>query len=94
MSPRSGEKSGMRDRNVRANITDHWAVRVRGGPADHVSAHSPTHQCRQGDVSVSLSLHDEYGNEEFLCKQHAAMRLTGNPNLLARAVIEIALTRQ
>jgi len=57
--------------------------------------------CSQSNPSMSarkcfaeLILHDEYGNEEFLCKQHAAMRLTGNPSLLARAVIELALARQ
>jgi hypothetical protein len=41
--------------------------------------------------SAEVVLRDVHGENAFLCKTHATQELKGNPELLARAVIEIAL---
>jgi hypothetical protein len=43
---------------------------------------------------AELILHEELGTEVFLCKTHAAIRLSKNPTLLAQAVVELALKAQ
>jgi hypothetical protein len=39
----------------------------------------------------AIILRDENGKDHFLCKAHAAQHLSGNQDLLASAVIELAL---
>jgi hypothetical protein len=39
--------------------------------------------------SVEVILHDENGQERFLCKMHAAIALAHNHVLLARAVVDL-----
>jgi hypothetical protein len=41
--------------------------------------------------SAEMILRDENGKQHFLCKAHAAQHLSGNQDLLASAVIEMAL---
>ena len=40
---------------------------------------------------AEIVLRDEHGEDHFLCRTHAAQELRTNLNLLARAMIEIAL---
>jgi len=40
---------------------------------------------------AAIILRDENGKRHFLCKAHAAQHLSGNRDLLASAVIELAL---
>ena len=40
---------------------------------------------------AEVILTDEYGKQHFLCKHHAAQSLSGNRDLLAKAVVELAL---
>jgi hypothetical protein len=42
--------------------------------------------------TASIVLCDENGKHHFLCMPHAAQNLSGNQDLLASAVIELALT--
>jgi hypothetical protein len=41
--------------------------------------------------NAEIVLRDEHGDDRFLCRNHAAQELGGNLDLLARAVIELAL---
>jgi hypothetical protein len=41
--------------------------------------------------NAEIVLRDEHGDDQFLCRTHAAQELGGNLDLLARAVIELAL---
>jgi hypothetical protein len=41
--------------------------------------------------NAEIVLRDEHGEEQFLCRIHAAQELGANLDLLARAVIDIAL---
>jgi hypothetical protein len=41
---------------------------------------------------AAIILRDENDNHHFLCLAHAAQHQSGNQELLARAVIELALT--
>ena len=41
--------------------------------------------------SAEIVLRDAQGEDQFLCKTHAAQELRANLDLLARAVIDIAL---
>jgi hypothetical protein len=41
--------------------------------------------------NAEIVLRDEHGEDQFLCKTHAAQELRANLDLLARAVIDIAL---
>jgi len=41
--------------------------------------------------SAEIVLRDEHGEDQFLCRTHAAQELRTNLDLLARAVIEISL---
>jgi hypothetical protein len=40
---------------------------------------------------AEIVLRDEHGEDQFLCRTHAAQELGANLDLLARAVIDIAL---
>jgi hypothetical protein len=42
--------------------------------------------------TAAIILRDENGKHHFLCLPHAAQHLSGNQDLLASAVIELALT--
>jgi hypothetical protein len=42
--------------------------------------------------TAAINLCDENGKHHLLCQFHAAEHLSGNHNLLASAVIELALT--
>jgi hypothetical protein len=42
--------------------------------------------------TAAIILRDENGKHHFLCLAHAAQHLSGNQDLLASAVIELALT--
>jgi hypothetical protein len=42
--------------------------------------------------TAAIILRDENGKHHFLCLAHAAQHLSGNQDLLACAVIELALT--
>jgi hypothetical protein len=41
---------------------------------------------------AAIVLRDENGKDHFLCLFHAGQHLSGNQDLLASAVIELALT--
>jgi hypothetical protein len=41
--------------------------------------------------NAEIVLRDEHGEDQFLCRPHAAQELRANLDLLARAVIDIAL---
>ncbi len=41
--------------------------------------------------NAEIVLRDEHGDDQFLCRNHAAQELGGNLDLLARAVMELAL---
>jgi hypothetical protein len=41
--------------------------------------------------TAAIVLRDENGKHHFLCPPHAVQHLSGNQNLLASAVIELAL---
>jgi hypothetical protein len=45
----------------------------------------------QAKCDAEIVLRDEHGEEQFLCRTHAAQELRANLDLLARAVIDIAL---
>jgi hypothetical protein len=42
--------------------------------------------------TAAIILRDENDKHHFLCRSHAAQHLSGNKELLASAVIELALT--
>jgi hypothetical protein len=42
--------------------------------------------------TATIILRDENGTHHFLCLSHATQHLSGNQDLLASAVIELALT--
>jgi hypothetical protein len=62
---------------------------------DHPEGPRP---CQQTSPSVSakkcfaeLIYHPTLGREEFLCKKHAADKLSGNRDAMAQAVVELYL---